>query len=177
MSDPVQYHAGEFPPSNYRWEELVPLLGPANAAIARYDGLLGTLPNAGVLLSPLMTQEAVLSSRIEGTQATMGEVLEFEAGDDSAELPETKRNDIEEILNYRKAMRHAEEMLRTLPLCQRVIRVAHAVLLDGVRGRAKAPGEYRRLPNGLGPHACASEDARSDPIVAVPLAHRPSDLE
>lgn len=79
MSGPVHYHLGQFPPEKLDWERLIPLIGPANAALARYGGLLSAIPNAGVLLSPLTTQEAVLSSRIEGTQATMGEVLEVEA--------------------------------------------------------------------------------------------------
>ena len=71
----VNYHLGQFPPKELDWSQLIPLIGPANAALARYDGLLTAIPNAAVLLSPLTTQEAVLSSRIEGTQATMGEVL------------------------------------------------------------------------------------------------------
>ncbi len=81
MTAPVRYHMGSFPPRRLDWEALIPLLGPSAAAIARYDGALAALPNAEVLLSPLTTQEAVLSSRIEGTQATFGEVLEFEAED------------------------------------------------------------------------------------------------
>ena len=169
MSAPVKYHAGLFPPEDVRWAELIPSIGPANAAVARYDGLLNAIPNAAVLLSPLMTQEAVLSSRIEGTQATMGEVLEFEAEADTAELPDEKRNDIEEILNYRKAMWRAEELLRELPLCQRVVKEAHAVLLDGVRGHNKSPGEYRRIPNWIGPHGCPIEEARYVPIPADAL--------
>jgi Fic family protein len=166
---PVHYHIGGFPPDEFRWNDLISLIGPANASIARYDGLLKALPNSGVLLSPLMTQEAVLSSRIEGTEATMGEVLEFEAEDDSPDLPEAKRNDIEEILNYRKAMRRAEEMLQTVPLCQRVIKEAHAILLEGVRGHDKAPGEYRRVPNWIGPKGCSIEEARYVPISADKL--------
>lgn len=169
MTEPVKYHAGAFPPTNIEWPELIPLIGPANAAVARYDGLLNAIPNAAVLLSPLMTQEAVLSSKIEGTQATMGEVLEFEAEGDTAEVPVEKRNDIEEILNYRKAMWRAEELLRELPLCQRVVKEAHAVLLDGVRGHGKSPGEYRRIPNWIGPHGCTIEDARYVPIGADAL--------
>lgn len=70
---PVPYHAGRFPPERIDWARLVPLIGPASAALARYDGLLLAIPNASVLLPPLTTQEAVLSSRIEGTRATMGE--------------------------------------------------------------------------------------------------------
>ena len=161
----VHYHAGRFPPEDrIRWPALVPLIGPAVAALARYDGVLGAMPNPRVLLSPLTTQEAVLSSRIEGTQATMGEVLEFEAGQ-GAQAPQ-RRDDIHEVLNYRAAMREAEQMLRTLPLCQRVVRQAHRVLLSGVRGEHKSPGDYRRVPNWIGPAGCAVEQARFVPIGA-----------
>ena len=97
-----------------------------------------------------MTQEAVLSSKIEGTQTTIGEVLEFEAEGPNAKIVSAeKRNDIEEVLKYRKAMRRAESLLAELPLCQRVICETHRVLLEGVRGQNKAPDEYRRVPAGL----------------------------
>ena len=69
----VKYHAGKFPPKTIDWMKLIPLLGPASGALARFDGVLHAVPNALVLLSPLSTQEAVLSSKIEGTQATMGD--------------------------------------------------------------------------------------------------------
>ncbi len=164
----VKYHVGKFPPPTLDLERLIPLIGPANAAVARYDGVLLAVPNASVLLSPLTTQEAVLSSKIEGTQATMGEVLEFEAGGKT--VPEEKRADINEILNYRKAMRHAETRLKDLPLCQRVVKEVHAVLMDGVRGHGKAPGEYRRIPNWIGPEGCSVEQARFVPISAGDLA-------
>ncbi|MDF7801897.1 Fic/DOC family N-terminal domain-containing protein [Pontiellaceae bacterium B1224] len=165
----VKYHSGKFPPKTLEWEKLIPLVGPANAAVARYDGVLTAVPNASVLLSPLTTQEAVLSSKIEGTQATMGEVLEFEAEGGRKKVPDEKREDIQEVLNYRKAMRHAEKMMDKLPLCQRVIKETHAVLLDGVRGHGKAPGEYRRIPNWIGPHGCPVEEARFIPISAGDL--------
>jgi len=124
MTSPVQYHYGKFPPKNIDWLRLIPLIGPANAALARYDGTLAAIPNPSILLAPLTTQEAVLSSKIEGTQATMGEVLEFEAEGGSKDLPQKKKADINEVLNYRKAMRHAEGLLNTLPFCQRVIKEA-----------------------------------------------------
>ncbi|MEZ5796494.1 MAG: Fic/DOC family N-terminal domain-containing protein [Paracoccaceae bacterium] len=87
----VAYHQGQFPPGAFDWPQLLPLIGPANAAVARYEGVLHGIPNPNVLLSPLTTQEAVLSSRIEGTQATIGEVLEFEAGDSRAMKAPRKR--------------------------------------------------------------------------------------
>lgn len=165
----VHYQLGSFPPSELDWPQLIPLLGPVSAAVARYDGTLAAIPNAAVLLSPLTTQEAVLSSRIEGTQATMGEVLEFEAEGDAQGLSEERRNDIHEIRNYRAAMRMAEKMLEEVPLSQRVIREAHKVLLSGVRGHGKAPGEYRRIPNWIGSAGCTIEQARFVPIPAGKL--------
>lgn len=172
---PVHYHLGQFPPQNIDWPKLIPLLGPASAAVARYDGMLSAIPNPAVLLAPLTTQEAVLSSRIEGTQATFGEVLEFQAGQDA--ISPERREDIQEVLNYRAAMREAEHLLATLPLSQRVIRESHRVLLAGVRGRNKAPGEYRRIPNWIGPPGCTAETARFVPIDADKLPEAMSQWE
>ncbi len=166
---PVYYHEGKFPPGKLDWEQLIPLIGPANAAIARYDGILTAIPNPQVLLSPLTTQEAVLSSRIEGTQATMGEVLEYEARGIGDELSTPREADIWEILNYRKAMGVATEMLKELPLCQRIILECHRILLDSVRGHGKSPGEYRRTPNWIGPKGCRIEEAKFVPIAADKL--------
>jgi Fic family protein len=160
---PVPYHEGQFPPE-LDWGALVPLIGPASAAIARYDGVLSAIPNPALLLSPLTTKEAVLSSRIEGTQATMGEVLEFEAGQTPA-TPE-RRDDIHEVLNYRRAMTAATQALGELPLSGRVIRDAHRVLLDGVRGQNRAPGEFRRTPVMIGPPGCTPETCHFMPIGA-----------
>ena len=98
------------------------------------------------LLAPLATREAVLSSRIEGTQATMDEVLQFEAGQEPA-LPQ-RRNDILEVLNYRAAMRQAENSLEELPLSQRVVREAHAILLRGVRAGASRRAHIGGYPTG-----------------------------
>jgi len=166
----TKYHIGAFPPVRIDTDRLLPLIGPAHAAVARYAGVLHGIPNASVLLSPLTSQEAVLSSRIEGTQATLGEVLEFEAGDESASGE--KRNDIQEVLNYRRAMRHAVELMKSLPLSQRLMRDAHTVLMRGVRGENKAPGEYRKVPNWIGPPGCTEATARFVP----PSADRIPDL-
>jgi len=163
----VLYHEGRFPPVALDWSRLIPLLGPAAAAVARYDGMLAAIPNPGLLLAPLTTQEAVLSSRIEGTQATMGEVLEFEAGEEAAS-PE-RREDILEVLNYRAAMREAERLLATLPISGRVVRAAHKVLLTGVRGENMSPGDYRRTANWIGPPGCTIENAHFVPIGADKL--------
>lgn len=169
MASPVKYHYGKFPPRDIQWESLIPLIGPASAALARYDGVLSAVPNPNILLTPLSTQEAVLSSKIEGTQATMGEVFEFEAQESLFEGEPERKDDIHEILNYRKAMRHAVGLLDKLPLCQRVVREAHAVLMDGVRGHGKSPGEYRKIPNWIGSPGCTIEEARYVPISAAQL--------
>ena len=99
----------KLPIQDIDWQALIPLIGRANRALAQYDGVLYGLPNPEVLLSPLTTQEAVLSSRIEGTQATLGEVLKFDAGEEPQQ--ESKRLDIQEIINYRIALKVAEEEL------------------------------------------------------------------
>jgi Fic family protein len=163
---PVHYHAGRFPPRDIQWERLIPLIGPANAAIARYEGVLEAVPNPDVLLSPLTTNEAVLSSRIEGTQATLGEVLEFEAAGSQSDATGEKRADINEVLNYRDALYEAIAALGTLPLSQRIVRDAHRRLMRGVRGDSKAPGEYRRTPVWLGAAGSPIEAARFVPISA-----------
>ncbi len=135
----VHYKMGAFPPEErLDWSKLVPLIGPANGALARYDGLLEAIPNPHVLPAPLATHEAVLSSRIEGTQATLGEVLQFEAGH-SLSRPE-RREDVNEVSNYREAMYRTAVLLRKLPLCQRVIRKAHKILMQGVRGQENLRG-------------------------------------
>lgn len=169
MNGPVRYHTGKFPPSELDWAQLVPLIGPANRAVARYDGILAAIPNPHVLLSPLTTQEAVLSSRIEGTEATMGEVLAYEARGDTDEPVTAKEADIWEVLNYRRAMRAATDSLRKLPLCQRVIFDCHRILLNSVRGHGKSPGQYRKVPNWIGPKGCPIEKARFIPIEAQAL--------
>ena len=163
----VHYHEGRFPPAEIEWRTLIPLLGPVSAAVARYDGMLAAVPNPGVLLAPLSTQEAVLSSRIEGTQATVGEVFEYEAGQEP--VSGSRREDIQEVLNYRAAMREAERLLEKLPISQRVVRDVHKVLLAGVRGQNKAPGEYRRIPNWIGSPGCTVETARFVPVGADKL--------
>ena len=169
MAGPVHYRVGGFPPKEIGWTDLIPLIGPTAAAVARYDGTLSAVPNAAVLLSPLTTQEAVLSSRIEGTQATMGEVLEFEAEGDSRAISPERKADIREVLNYRTAMRVSEKALEKLPICQRVICKAHRALLAGVRGEGKAAGEYRKIPNWIGPPGCSIDEARFVPISSEKL--------
>lgn len=135
---------------------LLPLVGRANAALARYDGLLAGIPNPAVMLSPLTTQEAVLSSKIEGTQATVDEVLEQEAG----LLKEgEKYKDIQEISNYRLALFQARKYLEAYPIRLGFIRELHRTLMDSVRGQDKTPGEFRLDQNWIGKIGCSIEQA------------------
>lgn len=162
---PVRYHSGHFPPQDLDWQRLLPLIGPAHAAVAGYEGMLKGLPNANVLLSPLASQEAVLSSRIEGTQTTLTELLTFEAAGNLSDESTPEKADIREVLNYRLALYAAIDMLKEIPLSQRLVRDSHAVLMQGVRGYNKAPGKYRRLPDTcwIGPPGSTIETARYIP--------------
>lgn len=129
--------------------------------------MLSGVPNPRILLAPLSRREAERSSRIEGTQATIGEVLEFEARGKASSL--ARRDDILEVIQYRMAMEHAEGMMDELPLSQRVIRGSHGVLLSRGRGRYRSPGAYRRNQNFIGPAGCSIEDATFVPIGAHKL--------
>jgi Fic family protein len=143
------------------WEQLIPLIGKANRALAHYDGVLYGVPNPSVLLAPLTTQEAVLSSKIEGTQATLGEVLKYEAGEEPEN--ESRRRDIQEVLNYRKALRAAEEELKTRPFHLNLLLRLHEILLDSVRGQNKARGRYRTTQNWIGSTGSPIEQAQFVP--------------
>ena len=151
------------------WQGLLPRVGRGNAALARYDGMLQTLPDPSVLLSPITVNEAVLSSRIEGTQATLDEVLGHDAG---LAAPESRRGDIEEITNYRVAVRIAEEELAERPLSLSLIKSIHQRLMQGVRGRDKSPGEFRRDQNWIGRQGDTMERARFIPPSPMILPQR-----
>ena len=150
------YTPDSLPLDGLDFRRLLPLVGQANAALARYDGLLQGIPNPAVMLSPLTTQEAVLSSRIEGTQATVDEVLEQEAG----LLKEgEKYKDILEISNYRRALAAGRDHLGAYPLRLSLVRELHHILMDSVRGEDISPGEFRRDQNWIGPRGCPIERA------------------
>lgn len=112
--------------------------------------------NPAVMLSPLTNQEAVLSSKIEGTQATIEEVLEHEAGQ---EYDEAKSRDIHEILNYRKVLMLAKERTAGHPIRLSLIKQLHRILMDSVRGADKQPGHFRKDQNWIGPYGCTIEQA------------------
>jgi len=176
-TSPVLYHLGKFPPKKLDWTRLIPLLTPASAGLARYDSLLSVVPNSHVLLSPLTTQEAVLSSKIEGTHVTIGEVLEIEAGGGAETLTQPKRDDAEEVLNYRKAMSACIREMEQRPVSQHMLRAAHAILMQGVRGRDKTPGCYRENQNWIGPKGSTIKEASFIPIPPEHLQQGMDDWE
>ena len=147
----------KLPHDDVKWEPLIPLIGQANRALAHYDGILYGVPNPAVLLSPLTTQEAVLSSRIEGTQATLGDVLKFEAGEEPK--LESRRLDIQEIVNYRQALKEAEQELKKRPFTLNLLLNLHSTLLDSVRGRDKGRGRFRTIQNWIGANDSLMENA------------------
>ena len=155
------------PRTDLDWTALVPLIGRANRAIARYDGLLQALVNPEILSVPLSRREAVLSSRIEGTQASLREVLEFEADPTDDHGP--RHQDILEIINYRAAMRAAVEELESRPLSLNLLKRAHVVLLNSVRGRDKRRGEFRREQVHIGTPGTPIERAVYVPPAAADL--------
>jgi len=140
------------------WITHIPYIGKANAALARYDGILRGMVNPHILLSPMTTREAVLSSRIEGTQASLEDVLQYEA-DSKAHLTPEKHADIQEILNYRTAMNTAVDYLQKRPLCTNMIRDLHRILLTSARGRDREPGKIRRIQNYIAPPGTPIEEA------------------
>lgn len=125
---------------------LVRALSDADRLIGRLAGEGGALPNPHLLMRPFVAREAVLSSRIEGTQATLGELLAAEAGAAVDRSPE----DLREVGNYVTALEHGIERLKTLPLSLRLLREIHGKLMKGVRGDHATPGEFRRSQNWIG---------------------------
>lgn len=142
------------------WERLAPYTSKATLELARYDGTLNGIVNPAVLLSPITDREAVLSSQIEGTHATMVEVLQHEAGQD---YDEAKRGEIREIINYRRALLTAEDYLKERPVTLQLIRELHAILMKDVRGNDKTPGKFRDDQNWIGKKGSTIEQARFVP--------------
>jgi Fic family protein len=143
------------PPSLDWSPRLVRLLSDADRLIGQLAGEGGRLPNPHVLMRPFIRREAVLSSRIEGTQATLGELLAAEAGITVERSPD----DLREVGNYVVALEHGMMRLKELPLCVRLIKELHAKLMTGVRGHHATRGEFRKIQNWIGRPGCTPETA------------------
>jgi Fic family protein len=126
--------------------QLIGALSDADRLIGRLGGEGGRLPNPHILIRPFVQREAVLSSKIEGTQATLGELLAAEAGATVDRSPD----DLREVGNYVVALEHGITRLKKLPLCARLTRELHEKLMTGVQGHQAAPGRFRKIQNWIG---------------------------
>ncbi len=165
LTEAVRYHSGEFPPDRLDLEKLYPSLLAATDALARYDQMLTTMHNREIFLAPLRNQEAVLSSKMEGTISTLDEILEYDAeyGDDDENHAEVRSEIVETIL-YRRTMLSAEKsMSEGRPLSASLIKSMHQQLLSYGRGTGKSPGEYKTEQNYIG-------ETGSRTISYVPIA-------
>lgn len=154
-------------------QETLKLLSDADRALGRLDGVTSVLPNPDLFVAMYVRHEAVLSSQIEGTQSTLEDVLEFEADAKGREHP----RDVEEVVNYVKALNHGLHRLGDLPLSLRLIREIHAKLLEGVRGQERTPGEFRRSQNWIGPQGCTLATATFVPPPVHEMQTALGDLE
>ncbi|MDJ1176552.1 Fic family protein [Roseofilum capinflatum] len=136
-------------------QEMWHLLSQADRALGRLDGATDALPNPDLFVFMYVRKEAVLSSQIEGTQASLMDVLEFE----SKALEPQNPQDIAEVVNYIDAINYGLERLKDLPVSLRLIREIHEKLMRGVRGAERDPGEFRRSQNWIGTGGCSLKDA------------------
>lgn len=152
LSDAVDYHYGQFPPKLPEIGSLIKPLTATSAALARYDQTLRTMHNGEILLAPLRNQEAVVSSRMEGTISTLDEILRFEAEaeNDEDQAAAHFRSEVIEVALYSRAMRIAQQTMKEgQPLSPFLLRSAHKVLLGFGRGATKRPGEFKIEQNYL----------------------------
>ncbi|HET7306668.1 MAG TPA: Fic family protein [Gammaproteobacteria bacterium] len=140
------------PPTLQYHSELVLALSRADAVLSELSGLARNLPNPHLLITPYVRREAVLSSRIEGTQSTLADLLLDEAVGRRSLTAETA--DVHEVSNYVTALDHGIARLASLPLSLRLVRELHEKLMLGVRGDYATPGEFRRSQNWIGPPGC-----------------------
>lgn len=150
--------------------ELLTKLIDANKKIATLEGLSSRIPNMGLFVSMYVRKEALLSSQIEGIQCTLEDIL-------NPLIEENTNRDVSDVVNYIRATEFALERLKTLPLCNRLIKETHAVLLESVRGQEKNPGEFRYSQNWIGGQGSTLKNARYIPPNPEDMLTAMSDLE
>ena len=157
-------------PSIELTEDMINLLIKANSQLAVLESIATRITNVELFISMYVRKEALMSSQIEGTQATLEDVLDpmIEAN--------TNRN-VADVVNYIKATEFAIKRLHELPLCNRLIKETHAVLMEGVRGQEKSPGEFRRSQNWIGGQGSTLKNARYIPPSPDDMIEAMSDLE
>lgn len=158
IQTPQGYHAfvpAALPPVIDYNPSLVRLLSVADAALSELSGLGQVLPSPNLLIAPYIRREAVLSSRIEGTQASLADLLADEAG----QTAQSPASDVHEVRNYVVALQYGIDRMQSLPLSLRLVRELHQRLMQGVRGDRATPGEFRRSQNWIGPHGSTPANA------------------
>lgn len=150
--------------------ELVAKLIDANKKLAALDGLSARIPNMDLFVSMYVRKEALLSSQIEGTQCTLDDIL-------NPLMEENTNRNVSDVVNYIKATEFALNRLHSLPLCNRLIKETHAVLMEGVRGQEKSPGEFRYSQNWIGGQGSTIRNARYIPPNPDDMQTAMSDLE
>lgn len=151
-------------------EDTQKLLIEANRRIALLDGLSSRIPNMDLFVTMYIRKEALVSSQIEGTQCTLDDILD-------PTIEANVNSDVSDVINYIKATEYAINRLDTLPLCNRLIKETHAVLLSGVRGGEKTPGEFRISQNWIGGQGSTLRNARYIPPNPQDMVEAMSDLE
>ena len=151
-------------------KDIVDLLVKANKQLALLEGISSRIPNIHLFISMYVRKEALMSSQIEGTQATLEDVLD-------PMLEENTNRPVGDVVNYIKATDYAINRLKELPLCNRLIKEAHEVLLSGIRGQNKSPGEFRHSQNWIGAAGCNLQNARYIPPSVEDMIQAMSDLE
>jgi Fic family protein len=166
LTNAVPYHTGAFPPSILDWPVILPVLEDAAVALGRYDAKMSGLINSELLMAPLRKQDAVSSSRMEGTISTVTDIYRVEADQDGGvpdPFDDARDADIETAL-YALAMRDAERaMTDGRPLSEHLIRAMHQTLLSFGRGARKSPGAYKTAQNYIG-------DERTGVVQFIPVA-------
>lgn len=161
-------------PPKLEWSpRLINSLSRADQLIGQLAGEAGSFPNPHLLMRPFITYEAVTSSKIEGTQATLGEILANKAGITVKPSPD----DLQEVNNYVSALDHALERLNTLPLSLRLLKEIHEKLMQGARGEYATPGEFRKTQNWIGTPGCTLTTAKYVPPPVEQMQSCLSDLE
>ncbi len=150
--------------------EMVFLLTGATKALATLDTLSSYIPNMNLFVSMYVRKEALLSSQIEGTQATLEDVLD-------PLIEKNANQNVADVVNYIKATEFALERMNTLPLCNRLIKETHEVLMSGVRGQEKNPGKFRTSQNWIGAAGSSLKNARYIPPNPEDMINAMSDLE
>ncbi len=144
-------------PAELEWTpELIACLSDANLSIGQLHGIGLNLPNLDLLITPFVRREAEMSSRIEGTQASFEQLYLFEVQPRSAE---SKAPDVKEVHNYVLALEYGMQKFSELPVCLRLIKQLHEILLKDVRGEKKTPGQFRKVQNWIGPIGAPVEQA------------------